>query len=129
MDALCLMMPPIAAATSRTCARLPVGAYAMVEVIADHRRDDAGRTVGRSGHDASPGSIFLVDRHGVDAQPVHHPVRLEAVGALFGEELLVNVTRPPPHLQATGQGAVQGQAAVHAGVHRGPDPIQFGIQV
>ena len=67
IEALCLMMPPIAAAVSRNVADArAVGADAVVEVVAEHRRDDAGGAVGRRGDDAAAGGVLLVDRHGVD---------------------------------------------------------------
>ena len=50
-------------------------ALAMVAVVAQHGRNDAGRAIGRRGDDPPAGGVLLVDRHGVDADEIHDLVR------------------------------------------------------
>ncbi len=47
-----------------------VGVGMEMQVIADGRRHDAGSPVCRRGDDATAGCVLLVDRHGVDREPV-----------------------------------------------------------
>ena len=60
-----------------------VAADAMVEVVADDGRDDAGRAVGRGGDHLAPARVLLVDGHRVDVEPVGDHVRLRPVGPLL----------------------------------------------
>ena len=49
-------------------------------VVVQHRRDDAGRAVGRRGDDAAAGGVLLVDRQRVEVDPVHHRQRIAQRG-------------------------------------------------
>ena len=91
IEALVLMMPPMAAAVSRK-SRMPlVGrADAVVAVVADHRRHDAGGAIGRRGDDLAAGGVLLVHRHRVDREPVVDGMRLGEVVAALGEQRLVD---------------------------------------
>src|SRR5208282_5304487 len=44
-------------------------------VVADDRRDDPGRPVGRRSDDSAAGGILLVDRDGIDADPIDRLAR------------------------------------------------------
>jgi hypothetical protein len=95
----------------------------VIKIVADDRGDDAGGAIGRRGDDASSGGVLLVDRHGVDAEPVHDAVRLQAVCAVLGEQLLMDVAGAALHLQTAGKDSRQSQPALHAGFHRRPDTV------
>jgi hypothetical protein len=72
MEALCLRMPPMAAAVrrkSRVLRRGPMPGRNWVGEAQDGG-DDAGCAIGGRGDDAAAGGILLVDGHGVEAEPV-----------------------------------------------------------
>ena len=81
----------------------PPGVQAMVEVVAHHGRNYAGRAVGGRGDHLASAGVFFVDRHGVDGEPVGIDVRLSAVGALLVAELFEQRARPPLHAQPAGE--------------------------
>ncbi len=106
-----------------------VRADAMLQVVADDCGDNAGRAVRRRGHHAPAGGVLLVDRHGVDREPVHDAMRLQAVRTMLGEELLVDLLRPPLHFEPARQFAGERQPAIHASVHRLPDAVEPGVEM
>ena len=104
IEAFLLYSTPIAAAVSRK-RRMPASrrARAIVAVIAQHRGNDAGRAVGRRGHDAAAGGVLLVDGHREEADPVHdlmrrarivQPVRLDsAASSIFARRRTLKAAR------------------------------------
>ena len=116
------MMPPIAAAVSRKSRMLwLVGLGMEMQPVAQHGGQRARRAVGRRGDDAAAGGVLLVDRHGVDRQPVVGEQRVRPVGAPFLLQLVVQRPRAAAHLQPARHDAVLRQAAVDAAAHRLPD--------
>ena len=57
-----------------------VRARAEALVVVQHRRDDAGRAVGRRGDDAAAGGVFLVHRQRVEVDPVEDGQRIAQRG-------------------------------------------------
>jgi hypothetical protein len=102
-----------------------VGAGNEVVVVVQDGGDDARRTVGGSGDDAATGGVLLVDREGVQVDPIHRPHRVSfVVGFLQVSEQLRS---SPGYPQATGENLLgAGAAPVHALLHDGPDVQQLG---
>ena len=87
-----------------------------MQVVAHHRRHDAGRAVGRRGDDAAAGGILLVDRHRVDRQPVIGEQRVAAVVRASSRlQLVVDLAGAAPHLEPARHDAVLREAALDAG--------------
>ena len=102
-----------------------VGALAVVKVIADDGGNHASRAIGGCRHHLAACGIFLVHRHGVNANPVHHLMGVDGVVATLGKKLVENVCRTAFDLEAARQVPSARQAALHAGVHLMPDAVQF----
>ena len=115
IEALVLMMPPIGGRGQQEVAdaRL-VGLGVEMQPVAQHRRNDAGRAIGRRRDDAAAGGVLLVDGHGVDREPVIGEQRVGPVLAPFFLQLLVQLAGAAPHLEPARHDAVLRQAAVDA---------------
>ncbi len=87
-------------------------------------RDDAGSTVGRSRHHTPARRIFLIDRHGIDTQPVIGEERVGTIGAPLLLQLIMDALRPATHFQASGHDALAAQTTLDTGIHRLPDGIK-----
>ena len=101
----------------------------MLQVVAQHRRDDSGSAVGGRGDDLAPAGILFVDRHGIDGQPIGKDVRLRAVGALLVAELLEERAGPPLDTKSAGELALAPKPAIDAGAHRAPERRDTGIDL
>ena len=89
-------------------------------VVLQHRRDDACRAVGRSGHDPAACGVLLVDRKRVEVDPVHDLERIRI--GLFDGQSMEQFGRPPTHLEPAGQDAAAVTGAVDdALLHDAPD--------
>ncbi len=76
------MMPPTARSGQQEIVNaVPIGIRMELFVIADRRGNDAGSTVRRSRHHTPARRIFLIDRHGIDTQPVIGEERVGTIGA------------------------------------------------
>ena len=129
IEALCLMMPPIAAARQQEAVNaIAVCADAMIEIIADHGGNNARRAIGGGRHDLAAGRILLIHRHGIDTKIIHHLMRLHGIAALFGLQFGKHICRAALHLQSTGQLALLIKPAIDASLHHRPNAIQIGIQ-
>ena len=91
-----------------------VGLGMEMQPVAQHRRHDAGRAVGRRGDDAAAAGILLVDRHGVDRQPVIGEQRVGPVRAPFLLQLVVQLAGAAAHFQPARHDAFLRQAALDA---------------
>src|SRR5690606_30494448 len=65
------------------------GAAAEVQVVVEHGGDDAGRAVGRGGHDPAAGRVLLVDGERVQRDPVAAVHRVAGVRGGRGEQAAV----------------------------------------
>src|SRR5690606_34237137 len=108
---------------------LLVAAGAEAVVVVQHRRDDAGRAVGRGGDHASAGGVLLVHRQGVEVDPVQGGQRIAHRRLRLGGQLAVQARRAPRHVQAAGEGAVGADAARDADLHRVPDRAQAVVDL
>jgi len=90
----------------------------------EHGRDDASRPVGRGRDHPPPCRILLVDRHGIESDPVDHGERVAQTGLGFVEQLALQFRRPAMHVQAPGQLAVGPAPAPDTGLHGLPDTLE-----
>ena len=68
--------------------------------IADGGRNNAGGTIGRRGDNTSANGVLLVDRHGIDAEPVIGEQRIAPVLLPFILQLVMQDPGASAHLQA-----------------------------
>ena len=97
---------------------------AEIDDVAQDRRHDPGRPVGRGRDHAPARGVLLVHREREQADPVHDLVGRPAVGELLGLQRLVQAPGAPAHLEAAGQLPVHPQAAGDAGEHRVADRVE-----
>ncbi len=101
---------------------------AVVAVVANDGRNDAGSPVRGRCHDPAAGRIFLVDGHCIDGQPIVHDVRLGAVRPDLGQKLDVDRAGAAAHLEAARQDTLLRQAPRYAAIHRSPYRIELRIE-
>ncbi|MNZ87403.1 hypothetical protein D3C78_1062590 [compost metagenome] len=94
-------------------------------------RHDACRTVGRCSDHAPAVGIFLVDRQGIQVDPVKYRQRVAQVGLRVLAELAVQCRCPAFDLEPARQDALVPVAGCDAILHHLPDPQQtrsgFGL--
>ncbi len=96
-------------------------------VVAQHRRHEARRAVGRRGDDATARRVLLVHRQSPEVHPVQRRQRVGDPLVGVGYQRLMHLEGAPLHLQAARQYPVRAHAAVDAGVHGGRDLIEAGV--
>ena len=104
-------------------------AVAMVAVIAQDCRRHARGAIGRRGDDLAARGVFLIHRHGVDAEPVVGDMRLGDVQTLLRLKLVMDALRPALHAETAGQHALLGETPVDNGVHRSGDGVDPLVQL
>ena len=130
IEAFALISAPTAAAVSRNSGILRLrGAGDVVEEVAERRRHHARGAVGRRGHHLGAGGVLLVDRDGVDRDPVVDGVRRGQVLPALGEQALVDAAGAAADLEAAGQDALAAEAAVDAVGHHRPEPGEAGVDL
>ncbi len=100
-----------------------------MEIIAQHRRHHAGRAIGRRRDHPAAGSVFLLDRHGIDGEPVVGEQRIVAVVAPVLLQAVMKLARAAADIETAGQCAIARKAALDAAAHRAPDAIQPRIEI
>ncbi|MNN08844.1 hypothetical protein D3C81_1217100 [compost metagenome] len=94
-------------------------------------RNDARRTVGRCRDHAPAVGIFLVDRQGIEVDPVKYRQRIAQVGLRVLAELAVQCGCPAFDLEPARQDTLVPVAGCDAILHYLPDPQQartrFGL--
>ena len=78
------------------------GAGHEARVVVQHRGNDPRRAVGGGGDHPSAGGVFLVHGERVQRNPVEHRQRIGQRRFGLGEQLPVQLRRPPGDFQATG---------------------------
>ena len=106
-----------------------VAPFAMVAVVAQHRRNDPGRAIGRRGDDPPARRILLVDRHGVDADEIHDLVGGMKIAPGRFHQAVVDRLGAAHDLQAPGQRAGLREAPVDAGEHHVEDALDMGVRL
>ena len=100
--------------------------------VVEHRRDDAGRPVGRCRDDPTTGRVLLVHRESPHSHPVDglHRItqlaHLERVHLRAGAQPGVQGAGSPPDLESARQHADRAAAVADALGHHRPDPQQPG---
>ena len=100
-----------------------------MQPVAQHCRQRAGGTIGWRGHHAPAGGVLLVDRHGVDRQPVIGEQGIGPVLLPLLLQLVVQLARAAAHLQPARHYAVLRQAAIDAALHGAPDRVEAGVEL
>ncbi|MNF83664.1 hypothetical protein D3C84_659890 [compost metagenome] len=103
-----------------------VGAGDEAHVVVQHRRHYAGRAVGRGGHHAAAAGVFLVDRQGVEVDPVEHAQRVAQGGFRMVAQLAVQGGGAALDLEPAGHDAFVAAAGGDAVLHHLPDLQQTG---
>jgi hypothetical protein len=98
-------------------------------IVMQHRGNDAGGTVGRRRDHPAAGGVFLVDRDGVETDPIHDRHGIAERGFGPAAQFPMQSAGAPLHPQATGQDAGLAETAGDAGLHGVPNAAQTGVDL
>ena len=76
------------------------GVRHMVQIVTDRRRNNACGPIGWRGDNLTACGVLLIDRHGINTDPVVDDMRGRVVAALFIDQLTIDVRSPSLHIQA-----------------------------
>ena len=103
-----------------------MGARLEAQIVVQHGGYDAGRAVGRCGHDLAAGGVFLVDRERKHVDPVE---RMHGAVRIAAHELAVELRGTATHAEYARQQALRFEAAAHAVLHDLPNAQQPRAQL
>ena len=95
-----------------------VASVVQLEVVLQHRRDDARGSVGGCGDHPTTGCVLLADRHGPDVDPIQG---LQWAFPARRDQLPGQTWCASRDLQRAGQGSLRPQPSLDAAIHGRPD--------